>query len=341
MKYKVSVIVPVYNAARYIGKCVDSLMRQTLKELEYIFVDDCSQDDSYEVLTKVLSDYPERAEDVKTVRHAVNLGVSQARNSALEIASGEFTAFCDSDDWVDERMYETLYDEAVSESAEIVMCGFFFAHHDRNVFHRSIIRTDGDKIGMMKSYLREEWNVSFPALISKALFDRSGYRFPVGIRFTEDFHLMVRLVYEARKIVRVDDALYYYNQTNASSVMTNLNLDTHKDEILTSLEIEKWMREKGIEEALRKEMGWRFLKAKKHFIYNNLFDEFRSVHPSSNRYIMSAPSTFCPWKMKMEMLLTLLHLEFICRWDNHRHGRCQSTALRASRRFCPFIRRSE
>lgn len=321
MKYKVSVIVPVYNAALYIGKCVDSLMRQTLKEMEYIFVDDASQDNSCDVLMETLSGYPGRADDVRIVRLAEHSGVSKARNAALDIASGEFIAFCDSDDWVDERIYEILYAKAASESAEIVMCGFYLAEPDRNVLCDSKITFDGDKISQMKAFIREKDITVWRAIAAGDLYLRSGCRFPEDITITEDFHLMVRLVHESRKTCTVEDALYFYYQSNTTSLMHQMNLTKINEELRCYGQISGWIREKGLEEALRKELGWRFLMARAALVNHNFFDEARSVQPSSTKYIISAPLTLCPLKSKLKLLLTLLHLDFICRWDNHRHGR--------------------
>ena len=103
--YKVSVIVPVYNAGRYIERCLRSLFEQTLDSIEYIFVDDCSPDDSMDILKRVLDEYPERKDDVKILTHQVNTGQSGARRDGMRIASGEYMIHCDADDWVDTDSY--------------------------------------------------------------------------------------------------------------------------------------------------------------------------------------------------------------------------------------------
>ena len=105
---KVSVIIPVYNAGKYIERCVRSLFEQTLDDIEYIFVDDCSPDDSMDVLQKVLSEYPQRKENVTLIRHKANTGQSGARKSGMHVAKGEYIIHCDADDWVDLDMYERM-----------------------------------------------------------------------------------------------------------------------------------------------------------------------------------------------------------------------------------------
>ena len=123
---KVSVCVPVYNVEKYIEKCVRSLFEQTLEDIEYIFVDDCSQDQSLNILHRVLTEYPQRQNSVKIVRHKCNLNITAARQTAINIASGEYVIMCDSDDWVEPDMYETLYRTAVSNHADIAYCDLMF-----------------------------------------------------------------------------------------------------------------------------------------------------------------------------------------------------------------------
>jgi glycosyltransferase involved in cell wall biosynthesis len=107
--YKISVVVPVYNVAKYIERCVCSLMEQTLNDIEYIFVNDCTPDNSIEILKQTLKRYPHRKYDVKIIHHCHNQGPFETRNSGLVVATGEFISYCDSDDWVDVAMYESLY----------------------------------------------------------------------------------------------------------------------------------------------------------------------------------------------------------------------------------------
>lgn len=98
---KVSVIIPVYNVEKYIEHCARSLMEQTLMDIEYIFVDDCTPDHSMEILQRVLTDYPERLESIRIIHHTQNSGLATVRNTGLQIAQGEYIIHCDSDDWVE------------------------------------------------------------------------------------------------------------------------------------------------------------------------------------------------------------------------------------------------
>ena len=97
---KLSVLVPVYNVEAWIDKCARSLFEQTIDDVEYIFVDDCTSDRSIEILTATLAEYPRRIPQVKIIHHDKNRGLVASRNTALRVATGDFIIHCDSDDWV-------------------------------------------------------------------------------------------------------------------------------------------------------------------------------------------------------------------------------------------------
>lgn len=120
-KYKVSVIVPVYNVEKYLDKCLDSLAKQTLDNLEIIVVNDGTKDNSQKIIDKYVDAYPELFKSfIKE-----NGGLGDARNYGLKYAEGEYIGFVDSDDWVDEKMFEIMYNHATKYEAQIVICDLF------------------------------------------------------------------------------------------------------------------------------------------------------------------------------------------------------------------------
>ena len=112
---KVSIIVPVYNAEKYLERCVSSLTKQTLKDIEIILVDDSSTDSSLEICKQMA----EKDSRIKVI-HKMNEGAGLARNAALSIANGEYIGFVDSDDFVELNMFEILYNKAIQYSSELV-----------------------------------------------------------------------------------------------------------------------------------------------------------------------------------------------------------------------------
>ena len=120
---KVSVIVPIFGVEKYIERCARSLFEQTLNDMEIIFVDDCTKDNSIRVLKTTIEDYPARINQIKILHHEVNKGLSHARETGVKAATGDYIAHCDSDDWVDINMYESLYLFAQKGNYDFVKSG--------------------------------------------------------------------------------------------------------------------------------------------------------------------------------------------------------------------------
>ncbi len=120
----VSVIIPVYKVEPYVARCARSLFEQTLEDIEFIFVDDCSPDRSVEIIKEVLADYPDRKEQVRFVRTPRNGGLARARVFGLKFATGDYIIHCDSDDAVTPDAYRQMYEKAVAEDLDVVTCDF-------------------------------------------------------------------------------------------------------------------------------------------------------------------------------------------------------------------------
>ena len=321
MHYKVSVIIPVYNAQDYLERCVDSLMSQTLQEIEYVFVEDCPTDGSHEVLMSALEKYPQRRDDVVIIRHERNMGVASSRNDGNEAATGEFLIHCDSDDWVEPTMYEKMYRKVSETGAEICICDFFMEDKEgvRTMHPKIDCSASHEKV--VADYIGWVWNTLWSAMVSRNVYRRSNVRIPEKLSFTEDFYLLVQLFQNAGKITSVDEPLYHYNRQNASSIVHSVESGAMAQELYSYESIAEWMKDEGIYGLYFKQMQWRFLKATCSLVYHDRFEEFRRLHPESHRFIISVPSDFCKPKVKLMMLLTVMRLDAICRWDNHRHGR--------------------
>lgn len=122
---KVSVIIPVYGVERYIVRCAISLFEQTLDDMQFIFVDDCTPDKSIILLKSVIEKYPNRKEQIIILHHEKNEGLPVARQTGIKVALGDYIAHCDSDDWVDRDIYEKMYNAAIGHSADVVVCNCY------------------------------------------------------------------------------------------------------------------------------------------------------------------------------------------------------------------------
>lgn len=151
MKTKVSVIVPVYKVEKYLRKCVDSIINQTYKELEIILVDDGSPDRCGEII----DEYKGKDSRVKGC-HKENGGLSDARNCGMKLATGEYTLFVDSDDWLEETMIETLLNLAEEYKAEVVQGAFYYAYENYLLYDDRWFKEDDNiKILNNKELMRE------------------------------------------------------------------------------------------------------------------------------------------------------------------------------------------
>ena len=204
---KVSVIIPIYGVEKYIERCAKSLFEQTLDDIEYIFVDDCTPDKSIEILERVLEKYPSRQSQTQIIRLTKNGGLPNARKTGLQIATGDYIIHCDSDDWVDVTMYEKMYNKAIEEDADIVVCDYYESDGSTHTWKRQEVPVTPEQL--LEKIL---YHVVPPAvwnkLVRKSCFDHS-ILFP-SANMGEDLALMSQLIYYSKRISYVQEPLYFY-----------------------------------------------------------------------------------------------------------------------------------
>ncbi|MGC9151617.1 MAG: glycosyltransferase family 2 protein [Microbacter sp.] len=222
MNPDISILVPVYNVAKYMERCAVSLFEQTLEHIEYIFLDDCSPDNSMEILQNVISRYPQRASHVQIIRHDRNRGLAAARNTLVEHAAGRYILHVDSDDYVEKNCAELLFMKATTESADIVISDIFREKKSSTTIQR--VRFSPDKttyINLVLASLSPSYNCG--KLINTDLYLKHQIRCKEGINVLEDYHTLPRLAYYANKIVKVDTPLYHYVQYNENAYTKHFN----------------------------------------------------------------------------------------------------------------------
>lgn len=224
---KVSVIVPVFGVEDYISRCAVSLFEQTLDDIEYIFIDDCSLDNSVEVLKEALEKYPQRTEQVRIVRMQYNTGQAGVRKFGVSIATGEYIAFCDSDDWVSLEMYQSMYDYACKGDYDIVVCDFVSSGGGTEDIHKGVLSST-DRLPFLRDMMAQKCSWSLcNKLIKRDLFHRAIEYFPVSNQ-GEDMAMVIQLAYGCNKIGYIDSAYYYYYQ-NPSSITKKVTLQSYKN----------------------------------------------------------------------------------------------------------------
>lgn len=247
---KVSVIIPIYNVEQYIERCARSLFEQTLEDIEYVFVNDCTPDSSMTVLESVIEKYPNRKRSVRILTHTVNQGLPAARKTGFDTALGDFIIFCDSDDWMEHEMIATLYNTAVLSSADMVVCGYNEATEtEKKPIH---IKTDGTDIfrdiisDRIQGYT---WN----KMVKRRVYDNS-IVWPHS-NLLEDTLLVIQLAYYCQKFSVVDEPLYNYFQ-NRNSICLSEFSETKYFQARENLEAAiDFLKSKNLEQKYSKEIA--------------------------------------------------------------------------------------
>lgn len=220
---KVSVVIPVYGVEKFIERCARSLFEQSLDDIEYLFIDDCTPDRSIEILKHVLNEYPQRKSQVIIHHLEQNSGQAVARSTGIQLATGDYVIHCDSDDWVDCDIYKILYDRAQEDNFDIVFCDYFRALDDINYVevHKTI--KDCSKSTLIRTaFVSCELNPLWNALIRRRLYaDVIHPKEPQG----EDKTYMIQLIWRAQTFAYVPKSLYYYRD-NPQSITNNNSVDS-------------------------------------------------------------------------------------------------------------------
>lgn len=218
---KVSVIVAVYNVEQYVERCAHSLFNQTLDSMEYIFVDDCTPDNSIELIKKVLESYPQREAQVKFIHHKTNQGQAAARTTGMKAATGEYIIHCDPDDWVDLDTYELMYRAAHPEGRkpiDVVLCNYML--HEKGGEKKGHIREFELPQDYIKYVYEKHASIFFLPirLVSLDLIKaHSIYPFP-DINFGEDRNVSIRINHYAKTVLILPQHFYHYNKLNQNAI---------------------------------------------------------------------------------------------------------------------------
>lgn len=217
----ISIIVPVYNVEKYLKKCLDSLLNQTYRNIEIIIVNDGSPDDSQTIIDK----YLQKDERINCVIQE-NGGLSSARNTGIENATGELLAFVDSDDWVEPDMIHSLYSALKKNKADIAICDVstdFENGEQKTVLKQAEGYPDTIKTKENKDAFLAIDCFACNKLFKKKLFSDSNIKFPKGLLY-EDIATFPRLFVRAQKITFVRKSLYHYIVRSGAITQTSFRL---------------------------------------------------------------------------------------------------------------------
>jgi glycosyltransferase involved in cell wall biosynthesis len=244
---EVSILVPVYNVSDYIERCAHSIFQQTFENIEYVFVNDCTVDDSIEKLQKVIEQYPNRKPLVKIINHKKNRGLAAARNTAIDNSTGKYIQHVDSDDWIELDMTERMYNMAIEKQADVVVCDLIIEKTNTKKIIKDLVpeKKEDYFISMLASIsCGNLWN----KLVRRNLYKLPDCRSVEGLNLLEDLHVTVRLAYYAEKTVKIDRIFYHYNKTNINSITASKTTMHYENGKLYHDLLEKFLKEKKLYE---------------------------------------------------------------------------------------------
>ena len=231
-KYKVSIIVPVYNVEKYIEKCAISLLEQSFDDIQYVFIDDCGSDNSIYCLRKVIDNYPLRKKDILIISHEYNRGLSAARNTGVDNALGDYIYHVDSDDYIEKDTVKTLFERASSFDLDIVFANYINIYQENNkIFHN--LGVNKDKKTLIKDIIFQNdefhiWNV----MIKRNLYIDNNIKALEGVNNGEDYLTLLLLVYASCNHDKIDAYLYNYIKYNVNSFQKNIDNEKNRIDLL-------------------------------------------------------------------------------------------------------------
>ena len=297
----VSVVVPVYKVEQYLVRCVDSLLKQTLKELEIILVDDGSPDGC----GAICDEFQARDCRIKVI-HKQNGGLPSARNAGIAVATGEYLGFVDSDDWVSEKMFEELYYSAKQKDADAAVCDYVMVG-DKNIVVAGM--GDGPKnIGaqLLAGIKPIAWN---------KIYRRSqGLHFYEHLRFAEDRPTVIPFLIQSNRVVYVQQPLYYYFQRNESIVnkyAQNVSFLHDIDSLRLMLRDSEGKYQKQVAKYCADVLIWTISNNRRNSCKADMIEFLQELSPLflQNRYVKSDKSLF--WLLTRETVpKNLIYCDF-------------------------------
>ena len=258
---KISVILPVYGVAQYIEKCTQSLLSQTLQDMEFIFVDDHGPDNSIELVKKMIAGHP-RENQFVFLKPEHNLGAGMARNYAIPKAKGEYIAFVDSDDWVEPNMFEELYGEAMKNNGtDLCCCQMQKIYPDGRL--GDILQNPHITPGLIspenRSFILTHYVSLFASFIYKRDFiEEYQIRFPEE-RCADDSFFVSSVWMLAKSIAYVDRPFYMY-LIRPGSVCTTKDSTKYQKRLIVFEKLLAFAKQNGVYDTYKEEIDFMYIK---------------------------------------------------------------------------------
>ena len=279
----VSYLVPIYNVEKYLESCLESIFGQTYQNTEYVFVDDCSTDNSYDVLLSTLKKNNIPQEKYTIVRHPQNEGIAVSRTDCIANAKGEYVQFVDSDDWIEPDMTETMVAATQSSQIDLVGCYYIkdFLSGKQTRHKENYSQSCAENMVLCINY--DISTVLWKMLIRRSLF--SNFTITPHVDIVEDYIISVKLYFYANSFAVVDKYMYHYVQYNEGRVSFQ-TLRSITNHIKGVKEVEEFLESKGlVTPKISNLLNLRKFNIKSNFLTKNLFDiqAYKTTFPEADK----------------------------------------------------------
>lgn len=253
-KIAVSIIVPVYNVEKFLRRCLDSLVNQTLENIEIILVNDCTPDNSAVIMQEYKAKFPDK---IVLINSPENRKQGGARNLGLKVAKGQYVGFVDSDDWVELDMYEKLYKKACEKNSDVAVCDYEKVWKDKSIYYKSLeIDLTGDVVHLRKSLLLRPGMVWSKIYKRSLILDNELY-FPEHKSY-EDIMWVGLVSLYVGSVAEIDEGLYHY-MVNDNSTTQQKDKEAALERLDTMIMFWKEVHQRGLVSLYKEEIDYYFI----------------------------------------------------------------------------------
>ena len=275
--------MPVYKVEQYLKKTLSSIFTQTYQNIDYVFVNDCSPDNSLQVLKDTITKHGIKESRYTIINHDLNEGIAVSRADCIANAKGDYVLFVDSDDWIDSDMVQTLLDATGNGEIDIIGSDIAVDHLDGKTTYHHEKYAETCRENLIKCLNYDINTVLWKLLIRRSLFDN--FTITPHVDIVEDYIISVKLYYYAKSFRAVPKAMYHYVQYNQARVSLQLRRSIN-NHIKGVQEVEAFCREKDIyDDVVEGKLLLRKFNIKSNFLTKQLRDikAYKTVFPESKR----------------------------------------------------------
>ncbi|MGV6943843.1 glycosyltransferase family 2 protein [Sphingobacterium kyonggiense] len=293
-KPSVSIIIPIYNSSKFLEKCVNGLMLQTFNDIEFIFVDDFSNDDSLEILHNLLKKYPNRIHQVRIILHDKNYGSAIARNTGLKNSTGRFIGWVDADDYIELDMFESLYNIMIQTNSDLVWCDFDLIYSQKTIYKPQNFSLDVKEYmnGLIDNTIQGNlWNKLFKAEI----IHKNNLEFLQGQNMGEDRMFLFKYLFYCYKLYHLPKIKYHYVQINSYSLTRIKGNRRAYEEINNNTSILDFISINNLDWINIDSINDFKLKSKDRLLHSTTIDDFKKwklIFPEVNWNIIYSNTPF-------------------------------------------------